>query len=197
MKMDVEGFFCPPLLPTCWQHVMRFLGPCSLLTCAMVCHKWREWAHEDRYWSRHMDRVKEKLRMCTTLCSGPLWHYYRDTFLSAAEYLIKTRSLYSAPAHGTWLVTVNYAPERMCCLVDIHFLLPPALGWNKIEVTVKETDGKEGTLDCRSSFFGITCMFDRNVHPKLWRRYHSIVRDTDCSEPRDERVWLRIIKLSF
>jgi len=181
------------LLPECWQHVMRFLGPCSLLTCAMVCHKWCEWAHEERYWSRHLDRVKEKLDV-GHLFAGPIWKFYRNTFLSSptTEIWTTVRSLYAVPAEGTWNVDISFFPDNMRYRVLILFQLPNSIHWYKDKLTVNEADGKHGTLDCRSLPLGVTCMFDRNVQPKLCRRYHSIVRDTDCSGPRDERVWLTI-----
>lgn len=188
-KMDTDTGAVLELLPELWQLIFANLGPCSLLTCASVCTTWCEEARSERYWKRHLQRVQTKLGTLRDFHETglPTWALFKTYLMCPLEPLVQ--SLWTASNPDEWIVDLTLPHGRWekivilisnKTIVDAHF-----------EITIRRNDDRP---DTRLPYPGVTCRFDRTVDPGLHRRYHSIVRDSDCVGERDERVWLRLMK---
>jgi hypothetical protein len=176
---------------------MLLLGPCSLLNCASVCRQWRDWARDERNWLRHVRRVStELMEWQSPYRPGyPLWRSFAQ------------RLLCKEPDLRFWKASLIRLPDRVmgdwdCDIIHLENEKRYDVSLWHIDhingvvghiVSVRENDGKRG-LDVRSMPDGTICYFNRAVDPKRWRRYHTIVRDTDCGEPRETHRWLSIHK---
>jgi hypothetical protein len=190
-----EGFCALDIFPLeIWLRILGYLGPCSLLECAQVDHDFCELAHDERLWLPHAQRVKSKLGLWAPLHDGnmPLWRLFKDTLLcplSAISPILLGNSICWVPNRDAWHVRcyyLHYSGDYQVEIENDRMLQ---------QVMVRANDHRTEGLDVRALRAGITCTFDRGVNPGAYRRFHAIVRGNDAAEPRDERVWLKIIKL--
>jgi len=205
------------LLPECLRHICSYLGPCSLLSLACVSRALVAPAHDERVWLPHAERVVRELgaEFRVGAEKEPTWMCYRRVLLSPW-------SPYNAPFIVTELVVLNGRDTRIETVmrrasilklskaattdrinVDIvqrwddrddillvHLSAYPPLGGRH---AMSFTTGNNNTLALSGSFYvGRTYYLAATVHSIGWRRFHSVVRGSDCLGVREERTWLVI-----
>ena len=186
------------LLPECWRHVFTFLSPCALLNCASVSQRWCALARDERVWARHARRVREQLGE------------FRDVGDEAPTWKVFTQALLAFPGWVTINEGYGYREITMRSALVMRSLCDIPRDWS---CEILHNDGTQKfclslTTDrhrlCGANVFrglsdhvltnvGILQVNNR-VNPLELRRFHSIVRDSDCQGLREERFWVRLIK---
>jgi hypothetical protein len=199
------------LLPECWRHVFSFLGPCSLLECAQVCKRWCEMAHDDRHWLRHARRVRKALgeyHSPTRHQAWPEWKVFCKVLLGPwdmgssydGEPFLIDHSLGSASGFGPRMRSICVLPEGWQCSImhdnahstRYHFsFIGYRIDGSRTAVFMALT--ANGARFATGNIFSRIFYIDHTVDPRQWQRFHSIVRDSDCQGPREERMWFRIL----